>query len=239
MKKILQLKEEKGITLVELLMVMAVFGILMIAIQTIFTVGMDVFHIGREDTKIRSQSYIAVENIMQAIRNTPTTGIELRGTNGTYDEIVLNSLAGEQGRFFLQGNQLQYEKDGTQRMVAEGIERLEFLVVCDSFAGSYDSYTQATLRIDDSDDGFANLDPDIKGMVIRFENVAGSVARYIYRKIVDYGEDWIEIDSDFASGFSPTNRNYAIGNTYQIYLRTERSDHLQAKDFTTGVTPRF
>ncbi|AZR74501.1 hypothetical protein BBF96_14570 [Anoxybacter fermentans] len=240
MKRIPKLKDKHGFTLVELLMVVAIFGILMIAIQAIFIAGMNVFNWGKTEAEKRRQLYIAVEQIVKKIRNTPTSGIKLiSDDNGIYRGLLLESLTGVQTYFYLEGDKLYREENGTRQVVAKGITDLRFSVICNMYSGRFDSYNSKSRKIIDNDGRFNDYDPGIKGMVVRFEHKAGSEIQYIYRKIVDYGQTWFEIDSDFDSGFLPTNQNYAIGNTYQIYIQSRIAGSFSGVEITTGVRPRL
>lgn len=232
---------EQGYTLVELLTVLGVLGILLIAIQTLLITGVNIFHRGEAEAEARRQLYYAAEQMSTAVRTTPASRVTLSGSaNGVYDRLELVSASGTVTRFYLEGDRLYREEAGQRRMVADELAELRFSVSCDVTAGIYETYDAATRRMTDVQANFAEFDPDLMGMVVRFESVSGTVTRYIYRKITDYGANWLELDSGFTGGFQPTNRNFAVGKTYQIYLKNRRIQQRQSgSEITTGIAPRF
>ena len=107
------LENEKGFTLVELLMVIAIFGILMVAIQGLFRAGVDIFSWENDSANRRQQLYIASEHITRAIRNTAPDQIELQdGYLDFYREIVLTSPTGDEIRFSLKKGTIYRWEDG-------------------------------------------------------------------------------------------------------------------------------
>lgn len=234
-------QREAGYTLVELLMVLGILGILMIALQTLLVNGVNLFHRGEAEAEARRQLYYAAEQMIKAVRNTPAARVTLSGTsNGVYDRLELVSSTGAVTRFTLEGDKLYRDEPAGKRMVAEQIAELRFAVQCDVTSGVYESYDAATRKVTDLQANFTDFDPALKGMVVRFEVISGTTIRYIYRKITSYGSNWLELDSGFTAGFQPTNRNFAIGKTYQIYLKNRAIRQKQSgTEVTTGVTPRF
>lgn len=234
-------RREEGYTLVELLMVLGVLGILMIAIQTLLMTGVKVFHRGEAEAEARRQLYFAAEQMMKAIRNTPARNITLSGsTTGVYDSLELVSSTGAVTRFYMLGDELYREEPTGRRMVANEMETVQFSVNCDVTSGRFENYDSSTRRMTDQDADFMTFDPGLKGMVVRFEAVSGTDTRYMYRKITNYGTNWIELDRGFTAGLPPTTHNFAIGKTYQIYLKNRAMQGKQSgSEVTTGVTPRF
>jgi prepilin-type N-terminal cleavage/methylation domain-containing protein len=234
-------KKEEGYTLVELLMVLGILGILLIAIQTLLVGGVNLFHRGESESEARRQLYYAAEQMIKTVRNTPATKVTLRGTtNGVYDQLELVSSSGAVTRFYLQGDELYREDSVGKRMVSDEIAELRFSVNCDVTSGIYETYDASTRKMTDLQASFTDFDPGLRGMVARFESISGMTTRYIYRKITNYGSNWIELDSAFTAGFQPTNNNFAIGKTYQIYLKNRVIQRKQSgSEVTTGVTPRF
>ena len=222
-------------------MVVAIFGILMIAIQSMFSAGVNVFDREKQEMNARSQLYVAAEQMIKIIRNTPLKNITLTGpTNGVYNEIQLTSVAGVATRFYLLNGTIYREEGGQTRVVANQIETLDFSVICDAASGVYDSYTSSNRQMADADGAFAGHDPALVGMFIRFERVAPGGSLYIYRKINSCDATSVTLDQDFSVGFTPSNRNYAIGKTIKIYLKNQAIPKKQTgSEVTTGVTPRF
>ncbi len=226
--------KQAGFTLVEILMVLAIFGILMVAVQTMFTTGMDLFNREKADLEVRQQLYFAVEGLLKNIRNTSGDKIELPRDSAEYTEIVV-----DQTRYYLEGDKFYSEVAGIRRRIAEKIDLLEFSVICEAKKGVYDYYDPQTLIFYDNDGNLEDYDPSIKGMVVAFTgNFAGEVGS-IYRRIVDYDHGWFEIDRGFSFGVVPDSNHYAIGDIYQIRLQTFAGGSKEGCEVITGAKPRL
>lgn len=236
-----QFRGQDGFTLIEFLVVVAIFGILMTAIQMMFTAGMNVMKRENSEMEARRQLYFAAEQMVKAVRNTPVFNITLSYTTlGIYDELRLVSPTGVLTRFYLSGDNLYKEVGGQATVIASQIDTLRFSVICDAGSGVYDSYTASTKKVSDADGTFANHDPTVTGMFVSFERAVVGGTVYIYRRVASYTATTLTLDQDFSGTFTPTTKNYAFGKTIRIYVKNKAISKVQTgSEVTTGVTPRF
>lgn len=124
-------KDHQGFTLIELMMVVAIFGILMVAVQAMFLNSMDLYQYGKEKSVTRQQLYYITEQIARFIRNTPKDQIQLLDWTGDgYNETLeLETLEGDQIRFYLSNSKMFREKNGERRQIGEQITQFQITKV--------------------------------------------------------------------------------------------------------------
>lgn len=124
-------RNDQGFSLIELMMAMAIFGILMVAVQALFINSMDLYHYSKEKSVTRQQLYYITEEMIRLIRNTPTDQIQLIDSNGdgSNEVIELQTAEGDQIRFYLSNQRLYRVENGDGKQIGDKITQFQITEV--------------------------------------------------------------------------------------------------------------
>lgn len=129
------LRNNHGFSLIELMVTMAIFGILMVVVQALFMNSMDLYYYSQEKSVTRQQLYYIAEEMVRLIRNTPSDQIQLTDSNGdgSNESIELLTSEGVQVVFYLSNQRLYRVRNGDRKQIGEKITQFQITEADGSF----------------------------------------------------------------------------------------------------------
>lgn len=116
-------RDQRGVALVELLVVIALLGVVTALLFTFLTTGQRLWQRGSEGF----EQHMALRQALEAIRKDVRSAAAV--TRAAENELVLRKLDGTEVRIRLDGQRLVRTAGGSDRTIAEGIERAAFASV--------------------------------------------------------------------------------------------------------------